>query len=135
MQEATTMADGQAVQKQQVEAKTQTAEQLEAEKKWVQIVAQARADKTLKQRLIDTPTAVLKEYGINVGEGLDIRVVENTDKVVYLTLPAVSELSDRELDGVVGGTDVITGTLTDVARAAKDVAVIVGLGAIRLSLG
>ena len=34
--------------------------------------------------------------------------MENTDKVVYLTLPAVSELSDRELDGVVGGTIVDT---------------------------
>ena len=89
----------------------------------------------MKQRLIDTPTAVLKEYRINVGEGLDIRVVENTDKVVYLTPPAVSELSDRELDGVTGGTDVITGTITNVTRAAADVAVIVGLGAIRLGLG
>jgi hypothetical protein len=79
-------------------------EQLEAAKKWLQLVAQARADKTLKQRLIDTPVAVLREHGINVRPGLDIRVVENTDKVVYLKLPAEAELTDGELDGIVGGT-------------------------------
>ena len=83
-------------------------EQLEAGKKWLRLVAQARSDKTLKQRLMGTPIAVLREHGINVRQGLDVHVVENTNKVVYLTLPAVSELSDRELDGVVGGTIVDT---------------------------
>jgi hypothetical protein len=81
-------------------------EQLEATKKWLQLAAQARTDKTLKQRLMDAPAAVLKEHGINVRQGLDVRVVENTDKVVYLTLPSVSQLSDRDLDGVVGGVKV-----------------------------
>ena len=74
-------------------------EQLEAGKKWLQLVAEARTDKTLKQRLMDTPIVVLREHGINVRKGLDIHVVENTDNVVYLTLPAVSQLSDRELNG------------------------------------
>ena len=80
-------------------------EQLETVKKWLQLVAQARADKTLKQRLMDTPVVVLREHGINVRQGVDIRVVEhtdkaseNTDKVVYLTLPSVSQLSDRQLE-------------------------------------
>jgi hypothetical protein len=83
------------------------AEQLEAGKKWLQLVAQARSDKTLKQRLMDAPVAVLREQGINVRAGLDVRVVENTDQVVYLTLPSVSQLSDRDLDGVVGGTRLV----------------------------
>ena len=103
------MANGQAGQKQQLEEeKTLTANQLEAGKKWLQLVSQAQGDKTLKQRLIDIPIAVLKEHGINVRDGLDIRVVENTDNVVYLTLPAAAELTSRELtvselDAAVGG--------------------------------
>src|SRR6516164_7298439 len=102
------MANGQAGQKQQLEEeKTLTANQLEAGKKWLQLVSQAQGDKTLKQRLIDIPIAVLKEHGINVRDGLDIRVVENTDNVVYLTLPAAAELSREltvsELDAAVGG--------------------------------
>ena len=92
---------------------TLTADQLEVGKKWLQLVAQARADKTLKQRLVDTPVVVLQEHGINVRQGLDIRIVEDTDKVVYLNLPAKAELTDRDLDGVVGGSD-----LTEAANGA-----------------
>ena len=90
-------------------------EQLEAAKKWLQLVAHARADKTLKQRLMDTPVAVLREHGINVRQGLDIRVVEstdkvpeNTDKVAYLMLPKELELTDGDLDRVVGGNVLAT---------------------------
>ncbi len=78
-------------------------EQLEVAKKWSQLVAQARADKTLKQRLMDTPVVVLREHGINVRQGLDIRVVEDTDKVFYLKLPAEAQLTDGELDGIFAG--------------------------------
>jgi hypothetical protein len=91
-------------------------EQLEAGKKWLQLVAQARADKTLKQRLMDAPVAVLRKHGINVRPGLDVRVVENTDKIVYLTLPSVSQLSDKQLDGVVGGT------ITEAVNSAGQIA-------------
>lgn len=44
------------------------------------------ADEKLKQRLIDNPEAVLQEHGIEVQAGMEIQVVENTDKVSYLTL-------------------------------------------------
>jgi len=92
-------------------------------------VAQARADKTLKQRLMDTPVVVLQEHGMKVRPGLDIHVVENTDKVAYLMLPAAgSELTASELDGVVGGSmmvivevgKAILGTLTNIAGAVMD---------------
>ena len=86
-------------------------DQLEVGKKWLQLVAQARADKTLMHRLMETPVVVLREYGIKVRQGLDIRVVENTnkvventDKVVYLMLPPEgAELTDTDLDRIVGG--------------------------------
>jgi hypothetical protein len=98
------MADGQAGQKRQAEAQTLTPDRIEVAKKWLQLVAQARADKTLKQRLMDTPVVVLQEHGMKVRPGLDVRVVENTDKVAYLMLPAAgSELTTKQLDAVVGG--------------------------------
>ena len=111
------MADGQAGQKRQAEVQTLTAEQInEVGKKWLHLVAQARADQTLKRRLMDTPVAVLQEHGINVRPGLDIRVVENTDKVAYLMLPAAgSELTDKDLDEVVGGSVAVVGTIVKAA--------------------
>jgi hypothetical protein len=102
------MANEKGGEKRQAKVQTLTADQInETGKKWLQLVAQARADKTLKQRLMDTPVVVLREHGITVRQGLDVRVVENTDKVVYLKLPAEAELTDRELDGIVGGSDLI----------------------------
>ncbi len=93
-------------------------EQPEVAKKWFQLVAQARADKTLKQRLMDTPVVVLREHGVNVRQGLDIRVVEDTDKVFYLKLPAEAELTDGELDGIVGG--VMEGNALEAGLRAVD---------------
>ena len=46
-----------------------------------QLLAEVWADDKFKQRLMTSPATVLQEYGIPVPTGLDIRVVENTDKV------------------------------------------------------
>jgi hypothetical protein len=75
---------------------------------WARLVAQVWADDQLKQRLLTNPAAVLKEFGATIPAGMEVRVVENTDKVVHLTLPAkplgdVTELTAGQLDGVVGG--------------------------------
>ena len=77
-------------------------------KKWSQLVAQAWADEKLKQQLMDNPIQVLQKHGIDVPAGVDIRVVENTDKVTYLTLPTkpsggVTELTSGQLAGVGAG--------------------------------
>lgn len=79
-------------------------------KKYAQIVARAWADDTFKSRLLSDPTAVLREEGIDVPEGIEIRAVENTDKVAYLTLPPTpsEELSDEELESVAGGSTAST---------------------------
>lgn len=80
----------------------------EAMKKWSQLVAQAWADEKLKQRLLDDPATVLKEHGFEVPAGLEIRVVEDTDKIAYLTLPVkpaadATELDEGQLKAVAGG--------------------------------
>ena len=76
----------------------------EQAKAYGRIVAKAWADEAFKQRLLADPAAVLKAEGLAVPEGVELRLVENTDKVVHLTLPAKpAELSDEQLDDVAGG--------------------------------
>ncbi|HEV2803281.1 MAG TPA: NHLP leader peptide family RiPP precursor [Pyrinomonadaceae bacterium] len=69
-----------------------TLNQPEMMKKWGMLVAKAWFDDNFKQRLLDDPEATLKEYGMNAPEGVAIKVVdnagfENSDEVIYLTLP------------------------------------------------
>ena len=85
-----------------------TADQQENWKKWSQLVAQAWADDKFKQRLLAEPVEVLKEHGMEVPAGLEVRVVENTDKVANLLLPPkpagdVTQVTSSQLGGVVGG--------------------------------
>ena len=78
-----------------------------------QLVSRAWSDPAFKQRLLSDPAAVLKEQGIDVGPGVEVRVVENTENVVYLALPPQPSegLSDEQLDQVAGGTTVSTVSL------------------------
>ena len=84
-----------------------TADQRENWKKWSQLIAQAWADEKLKKRLLDKPASVLQEHGIKVPAGVEVRVVEPTDKLLYFVLPPkpanVSELTSSQLTGVAGG--------------------------------
>ncbi len=79
----------------------------EMEQRWSNLVTKAWGNEALKRRLLQEPATVLPEHGIDVRPGFEVRVVENTDKVAYLTLPASpkqGQLSDDELDAVTGGT-------------------------------
>ncbi len=76
--------------------------------KWSRLAKQASRDETLKKRLMANPGAVLAEYGFKVLPGVEIRVVENTDKIAYLTLPSSgpdSDLTMEQLERVAAGTD------------------------------
>ena len=61
----------------------------------------------MKQRFLSRPHAVLAEHGMEVPEGFNVNVVENTDTTVHVTLPpaptANGELSDEELANAAGG--------------------------------
>ena len=65
-------------------------------------------DEALKARLVSDPKAVLKEHGLDVPDNLDVKVVENADDCVHITLPAPpagdNDLSDEELSNAAGGT-------------------------------
>ncbi|MFM1832572.1 MAG: hypothetical protein RLZZ461_888 [Planctomycetota bacterium] len=64
-------------------------------------------DDALKARFIADPRAVLAEHGFDVPDGIDVKVVENADDCVHITLPAApaghDELSDAELSEAAGG--------------------------------
>jgi hypothetical protein len=75
-------------------------------KAWDQIVARAWTDESFKQRLLVDPATVLREHGLAVPAGVQVRVVENTDQVLHLTLPnrpGNGDLSEEELTQVAGG--------------------------------
>jgi len=74
-----------------------------------EIIAKCWQDAAFKQRFLSDPKKVLSEYQIDVPAGLDLQVVENTDKKMFITLPMkppVGELSDNQLDAVSGGAQV-----------------------------
>ena len=74
-------------------------------KQFGQVVAKAWADDEFKARFLADPASVLTEQGIAVPAGLEVRAVENTSNVVYITLPPKpsDELSDEQLNQVAGG--------------------------------
>ena len=52
------------------------------------IVDRAATDPAFRQRLLSAPAAALQEAGIDVPEGSEVRVVENTEGLRHVVLPA-----------------------------------------------
>jgi hypothetical protein len=71
-----------------------------------EVIARAWSDDAFKARLLANPNEVLAESGMDVPSGVQIRIVENTDTVTYVTLPAPpsEEISDDALEAVAGGS-------------------------------
>lgn len=87
-------------------AKAEEKEAEEQAKKMDQLIAKTWVDEAFKQRLMSDPLTVLKEEGIEIAEGIQVRVVEDTDTVMHLVLPpkpSEDELSDEELSDAAGG--------------------------------
>ncbi len=74
----------------------------------ISLIASCWKNDTLKQRFLSDPHTVLAEHGMDVPEGLNVNVVENTDSTVHITLPTaptgLETLSDDELQSAAGGT-------------------------------
>jgi hypothetical protein len=64
-------------------------------------------DEALKARFMSDPKTVLAEYDMPVPDGMDVKVVENADNCVHITMPVAPdghhELSDEELSAAAGG--------------------------------
>jgi len=71
----------------------------EEEKKHAKFIAKAMSDEAFKNELKANPRKVLAEEGIDVPEGKEIKVVENTRDEEYLVIPYAEEgLSMEELE-------------------------------------
>ena len=63
----------------------------EFQKAYAELVARTWSDAEFKQALINDPARVLKENGLEVPEGGDIKIVENNEKLTHFVLPAEPE--------------------------------------------
>ncbi|HEV8716286.1 MAG TPA: NHLP leader peptide family RiPP precursor [Candidatus Binatia bacterium] len=61
-----------------------------------QLVQRATEDPALRQRLLQSPKQVLTEAGIILPEGIEVEILENTDKVIHLVLPPLVESSEAQ---------------------------------------
>jgi len=65
-------------------------------------------DEALKARLLSDPKVVMKEFNLDVPDGMDVKVVENADDCAHIILPVPpdghGDLSDEELRNAAGGT-------------------------------
>lgn len=78
--------------------------------KMTQLIEKALTDESFKEQLLKNPLAIFKAEGIEVPPGLEIKILEDSDKVFHLVLPPnPSELSDDELDKVAGGCYILPG--------------------------
>ena len=72
-----------------------------------QLFAACWKDEALKARFMAHPKDVLAEYDMDVPDGMDVKVVENADNCVHITMPAPpasdGDLSDDELSNAAGG--------------------------------
>ncbi len=72
-----------------------------------QLFAACWKDEALKARFMADPKAVLAEYDMPVPDGIDVKVVENADDCVHITMPAPPAdsqgLSDEDLANAAGG--------------------------------
>ena len=66
-------------------------------------------DEAFKARFMSDPKTVLAEYDMPVPDEMNVKVVENTEHFVYITMPQTptgdSEISDEELSAIAGGID------------------------------
>jgi len=66
----------------------------DSKKKWTELVTRAKRDGAFKERLLKDPGSALRELGIETPVGVDVRVVENTERVQYIVLPSGRNLQD-----------------------------------------
>ncbi len=80
-------------------------DQEQFQKAYGKLVAKAWSDEDFKAKLMADPMAVFKETELPVPEGIEVCIVENTDKISHFILPPEpsDELTDDQLDGATGG--------------------------------
>jgi len=88
------------------------------------LVADAATNRKVKERLVEEPASVIREYGIEAPPDAQVRVIECTDNLLYYVLPAIpdDELIEDVLDLVVGGIFPEIPDLPDFELSEEDLA-------------
>ena len=72
-----------------------------------QLFAACWKDEALTARFINDPKAVMKQFDLDVPDGIDVKVVQNADDCVHITLPVSPtgdiDLTDDEMSRAAGG--------------------------------
>ncbi len=63
-------------------------EQTKNMQQWARIIAKAWADEDFRAKLLADPAVVLRSEGMDVPEGMTLKVVENTDATTHIVIPA-----------------------------------------------
>ena len=75
--------------------------------KLAELFAACWKDEALKARFMSDPKSVMKEFGMEAPANLDVKVLENADDCVHITLPAPPsghlDLTNEELTKAAGG--------------------------------
>lgn len=71
-------------------------------------ITKAWTDESFKQDLLKKPHQALTQIGVNIPDTIEIKVVEESAKALYLVLPVnpeglAGELTDDSLEAVAGG--------------------------------
>ena len=77
------------------------------------IIGQATTDASFRKKLLADPVQTLRGAGVEVPEGVSVRVVEDTATLVHMVLPAPAshdEIADSDLDMVAAGCGTSHGT-------------------------
>lgn len=70
-----------------------------------QIIKKAQSDQEFKKALVGNPRGAIGQLGIQLPEDVEVKVVEESTKVVYLVLPVnLDELTYKQLNDVAGGS-------------------------------
>jgi len=56
-------------------------------RKMAKVIAKAWSDDAFKKSLLAEPKSVLEANGITIPRGLEVKVVEQTEKLMYIVLP------------------------------------------------
>ena len=73
----------------------------------INLIAATWQDESVKKRFIDEPKQVLKEYGIETGEDMELVVLEDTKDKTHIVLPEPptdDAVVDKLLESVSGGS-------------------------------
>ncbi|MFC1834323.1 NHLP leader peptide family RiPP precursor [Thermodesulfobacteriota bacterium] len=65
---------------------------------WHKIVAQAWINEDFKERLLSDPVTVLKEEGLDMPDGVEVTVLEQTPNKRFLIIPPVPDGISGEVE-------------------------------------